>query len=426
MLAVPFLLVLAAPPEAPAMAFSPPDLPAAEQVQQALAQSPVWAAAQDQQGVAHYEAEELASGPYEFSVQVQGQSRWVRGAGDYGEWWTTLQRPVRLPGKAALDRQIGAAGEGVARAGLAASRLGLAHVLLGSWLDWLGGVERERLLLEQQRLAEENLAAVKKRVRAGDAARMDLQAAEADVEDVTRSVLEARTRKDMALAVLSGRFPALDTQSSPPLSDPQLPAGMLLDLRQAVLTDNPRLQVLEREVAKARVTAARARAERWPDPTLGVFGASERGGDERIWGGIVTIPIPGPRRSQEQARTQALLRVAEDRLAAGRQMLEVQLASQMKAVEGNKAAFSAAQRASSAMTGQAQMMQRAYALGEVDLQRLLLARRQARMAAVAALEARLAALQATYGLLLDAHVLWNEGSGASELVDANGRFHGKQ
>ncbi len=153
LLAVLFLL-LAVPLEAPAMAFSPPDLPAAEQVQQALAQSPVWAAAQDQQGVARYEAQELASGPYEFSVQVQGQSRWVRGMGDYGEWWTTLQRPVRLPGKAARDRQIGAAGEGVARAGLAEARLGLAHELLGSWLDWLGSVERERLLVEQQRLAE--------------------------------------------------------------------------------------------------------------------------------------------------------------------------------------------------------------------------------------------------------------------------------
>ncbi|MHB1202289.1 MAG: TolC family protein [Acidithiobacillus sp.] len=415
MLAVLFLL-LAAPPEAPAMAFSPPDLPAAEQVQQALAQSPLWAAARDQQGVAHYEAQELASGPYEFSVQVQGQSRWVRGMGDYGEWWTTLQRPVRLPGKAALDRQIGAAGEGVARAGLAEARLGLAHVLLGSWLDWLGGVERERLLVEQQRLAAENLAAVKKRVQAGDAARMDLQAAEADVADVTRNVLEARTRKDMALAVLNGRFPAVGTQSPPPLSDPQPPPGPLGDLRQAVLTDNPRLQVLERAVARARVTAARARAERWPDPTLAVFVASERGGDERIWGGMITMPIPGPRRGQEQARTQALLRVAEDHLAAGRQMLVAQVASQMQAVEGNHAAFLAAQRAAAAMTGQAQMMQRAYALGEVDLQRLLLARRQARMAAVAALEARLAALQATYGLLLDAHILWDEGSGASGLV----------
>jgi len=407
MLAV--LLLLAAPPEAPAVTFSPPDLPAAEQVQQALTQSPLWAAARDQQGVARYEAEELASGPYEFSVQVQGQSRWVRGMGDYGEWWTTLQRPVRLPGKAALDRQIGAAGEGVARAGLAEARLSLAHELLGSWLDWLGSVERERLLVEQQRLAGENLAAVQKRLQAGDAAPMDVQAAEADMEEVMRSVAQARTRKDMALAVLNGRFPAVETQSPPPLGDPQPLTGALGDLRRAVLTDNPRLQVLERAVARAQATAARARAERWPDPTLAVFVASERGGDERIWGGMITMPIPGPRRGQEQARTQALLRVAEDRLAAGRQMLEAQVAGQMAALEGNHAAFLAAQRAAAAMAGQAQMMQRAYALGEADLQRLLLARRQAGVAAVAALEARLAALQATYGFLLDARVLWNEG-----------------
>jgi hypothetical protein len=52
-------------------------------------------------------------------------------------------------------------------------------------------------------------------------------------------------------------------------------------------------------------------------------------------------------------------------------------------------------------------MQRAYTLGEAELQALLLARRQATAATTSALQARVAALKAYYGLLVDAHLIWD-------------------
>jgi len=51
-------------------------------------------------------------------------------------------------------------------------------------------------------------------------------------------------------------------------------------------------------------------------------------------------------------------------------------------------------------------VQRAYALGEGDLQTLLLARRQTTAAANSALLAQVGALKAYYGLLIDAHLIW--------------------
>lgn len=54
-----------------------------------------------------------------------------------------------------------------------------------------------------------------------------------------------------------------------------------------------------------------------------------------------------------------------------------------------------------------QLMQRAYWLGEADLQALLTARRQAAMAAHSALAARAAALRASYLLLIDARIVWD-------------------
>jgi outer membrane protein, heavy metal efflux system len=55
----------------------------------------------------------------------------------------------------------------------------------------------------------------------------------------------------------------------------------------------------------------------------------------------------------------------------------------------------------------ARLVQRAHALGESDLQAVLLARRQAVEAALAALQARVDALRARYRLLVDAHLIWD-------------------
>lgn len=53
------------------------------------------------------------------------------------------------------------------------------------------------------------------------------------------------------------------------------------------------------------------------------------------------------------------------------------------------------------------LTQRAYSLGEVDLQALLLARRQTVEAADSALNARVLALRSYYSLLVDAQLIWD-------------------
>ena len=52
-------------------------------------------------------------------------------------------------------------------------------------------------------------------------------------------------------------------------------------------------------------------------------------------------------------------------------------------------------------------MQRAYELGEAELQALLLARRQAVTAATSALQAQLETVRTQLSLLVDAHKIWN-------------------
>jgi outer membrane protein TolC len=69
--------------------------------------------------------------------------------------------------------------------------------------------------------------------------------------------------------------------------------------------------------------------------------------------------------------------------------------------------WQSAQSAADKMRGNADLMGRAYTLGEMGLTDVLMARRQALEANLAATLARLDAAEARYRLLLDAHQLWS-------------------
>jgi outer membrane protein TolC len=59
-----------------------------------------------------------------------------------------------------------------------------------------------------------------------------------------------------------------------------------------------------------------------------------------------------------------------------------------------------------AVQNNARLTQRAYTLGEIDLQGLLLARKQALEANIATEQSRSEALRAQSRLLIDAHLIW--------------------
>ncbi|OFZ96133.1 MAG: hypothetical protein A2Z44_04195 [Betaproteobacteria bacterium RBG_19FT_COMBO_58_11] len=90
-------------------------------------------------------------------------------------------------------------------------------------------------------------------------------------------------------------------------------------------------------------------------------------------------------------------------MSARRAARSLQLVEVMRQqVESKKRALEAS---ALAMHDKARLMQRAYALGEADLQALLLARRQA--TAQSALAARAGAAKSYYRLLIDAHLIWD-------------------
>jgi cobalt-zinc-cadmium efflux system outer membrane protein len=354
---------------------------------------------------ARQEAKTLEASPYEWTARANAQRRTSDPGARSNEWNVGLERTVRLPAKASADRHIAAStlDEGTARyreAWRAASR-----ELIDQWLDWLAAKESQSLATAHQQAALENLAVVEKRIKAGDASRLDASLARAELAEQQRVGNEARTASAVAWAKLHARFPALPELVTP--VPPAVPLALnVLNLRERIVERNAMLQTAQAQLRRAQAQSERARADRVPDPTFGIYTASEARNQERITGVMLSIPLPG---TQRRTRANSALHAAEmtrQELELKKRELEGSIAGMIATTEGAYAGWEIANAGASAMRNNAALSQRAYELGEVDRQSFLMAGRLATNAEQTALAAKVAATRAYYLLLLEANLLW--------------------
>ena len=371
-----------------------------------LEQDPRIAAARAGLQVARQEAGILDSSPYEWTAKLSGQRRTLQYGPDYQEWYAGIERPLRLPRKATADRSIGNAAveEGEARYGEALYEA--ARELLTMWLDWIAAERGRELAAANRQSAQENLAVVEKRSRAGDASKLDMSLAQADLAEQNRMDNDAKTQAAAAWGRLHARFPGLGRQFAA-FPEPFLIREDAAFWYSRILAESDELKVAQAQLQKAQAQAARSRAEKTPDPTLGIYTASEVGGRERILGISISIPIPGGQRDRQAVKAAHSVEFMRQEVELKKRKLEADIASAVATAEGAYESLQIAETGASAMQDNAKLMQRAYSLGEADLQALLLGRRQATTAAQNALAARVTALKSYYLLLVDAHLVWN-------------------
>ncbi|WP_423459496.1 TolC family protein [Ottowia sp. VDI28] len=385
----------------------PAELPDANQAQLAIEQDPAVVQARHALEASRHSAAMIAAGPYEWTVGGNAQRRRTKGESGSNEWTVQIERPIRWGGKADLDRRLGQSTEELARAQLGKARIEAAETLLQTWLDWQAAQNTRAALEDQVWLAEENQRTVDLRRKAGDASRLESNVARADLVEARRQVAEAATAEAKALAALQVRYPTLPAQAR---SQPD-PAPLELgedQWRQRATADHPSLVAARQAVVRAELAAERVRAERTPDPTVGMFVSSEARRSERIVGLSVSIPIGGTYR--QQAALESLRQVDVARAGFERQQreLELQVATRFREAIGNFDRWKLAVDAAKAVQETTQLSQKAYAAGELDVQALLLTRRQALEAVRAVQSTRMDALRARYQLLLDTGALWQQ------------------
>jgi outer membrane protein TolC len=377
----------------------------ASQIRPLLDQDPSVIAARTNLDAARQESQILDRSPHEWNARASTQRRSVQDGQRYQEWNIGVERTLRLPAKARADRKIGVATVEQAEAEYGEAIHEAAKTFLNLYLDWLTAEQGYLLAKTNREAAQENLAVVDKRVRAGDASRLDQSLSQADLAEQRRSENEAGTLANATWGRLSARFPAMKRQNA---SMP-VPSAIKDDFafwRERILTESDTLKTAQAEYRKALANAERLRADRTPDPTVGVFSASEVGGREKLYGVSISIPIPGGQRSLQAVRATQLAEVARQGTDLKQRELEAEIANTVVNARGAYESWQIAESALVSTQENARLMQRAYSLGEADLQALLLARRQATAAAQSALTSKAAALKAYNSLVIDAHLVW--------------------
>lgn len=385
---------------------TPRDLPTTEQAVAWIDKDPAVVQARRALAAAGHGAAALAAGNHEWTAKASTQRRQVGGVGNSTEWSVGVERGIRIGGKAGLDRQLGEADIEIGRARVDEARHEVARALSDLWLDLQAAHGAQRLLKEQLSFAEANLAAVDKRKRAGDASALDLSIAQSDLAEVLRQASQTDTALAKARAKLKLRFPEASVAAAT-LSDPAEPQWPAARWNERILAEADPLKIAEGQLRKAELAASRTRADEVSDPTVGVFTSNEAFRNERVIGISVSIPFGGAAR--EPRRQQALqeAEVARAALDRVRQGIEIDIAETHAEAVGSVERWRIAERGADAARESARLTQRAYTLGELDLQSLLLVRRQSVDALRAAAEARADALRSNYRLLIDAHLIWN-------------------
>lgn len=399
-------LLLAAPARAGGY---PAELPPLAMLEAAIDGAPEVRAAQALRESGEAEQRQLSAGPHEWTVNADYGRRRTRNAGATertGEWTLALERPLRLPGKAGLDRRLGELRLDAAELGLADARHETARAVLAAWYDWLREQTAAGMLRAQAEDAAQEAAAVGRRARLGDAARIDAMQAEAAAAQATAVARLGEGRAAAAAAGLRQRYPELSLPARPDLPEPPAPDAELAGLVDIALAHDHGLLLARSAAERAHTESLRAAAERRPDPTFGVRYGRERDSAEHIVGAFVSIPLGGEYRNAAADAARASAAAAAQQAHAAERRLAAELGARYEMVLASHAHWRLAEDSAARLAAAAERLAVAQRLGEVALAEVLLARRQAREAALQAGAARIDALAEQAHLRLAAHRLW--------------------
>lgn len=422
------------------VAFAQTELITQAQIAEWLADDPALQQIQARKRGLEAEAAQTANSGYEWNVSYSRQERKyeqpeLAGMDKSREWNVELERNFRLPGKGAASRRQADALRSFADASEQAGLRSAVGELVNHYLDALHASASLALLERELAFAHTNLRAVEHRVKAGDAPALDARLAAAESQVLERELNTARQQASNRWTAFRSRYPAaalpafvqlavaqpinngekragindamadvltFDAPALQAIPDPQPLQGELAEWQARLLDSQPALQQANASLNAASAAADKARRDRIPDPSLAVFGGRESFGEESIVSVRLSMPIPGSQRSQTMRQ-----RYAEEAIArADKEILQRSLRAEAEnryhQTRSEFQRWQLAKQISGNLGENARLLQKAYRLGEQDLQGLLLGQQQHTRAALAEVESRVDALRSHYQLRMAA------------------------
>ena len=384
----------------------PAALPPEPMVRAALEKLPQVNAARQGINLEQANRSRLRSGNYEWNARTTVQQRRETIGPRYMETELVVERPLRWFGKSEKDAALGEQGVIIAQSSLADVWHESSRGLLKTWFDWLREAGAAQHLSAQVHLLDQQLEFARKRVKAGDAPKVEIMLAEAERDRVAGLQLQAAQRAQAAALDLQYRYPGIAAVAPEPLPLPQLPGGSSADWQARILSDNHEIELTDAEMQYAKLRSERLAQERTADPTVGVRLAQERDRQEKLIGVIVSIPFGGGWRSAQHEAGVAQAAMAVERNRQVRAKVGGDAARVAHASQAAQGIWERLANVARQTGANADLVMKGYSLGESNLIEALQVRRQAIEALLAAQAAQIDALEAHARVLLDAHQIW--------------------
>ncbi len=382
-------------------------LPPEQSIEQALEELPDIAAARARVEEAQARGEALARGDYGFELTVMPLARHEMQGTTYAEVEAMVTRSFRLPRKRRIDRALGALGEEASTLALADVRHMAARLLLERWFDWLETAGKVALTERQWALTEDERKKVEKRLGTGDLAQLDLERAQAAEAQAAARTIEARQARERARAAMAETFPALGLPAAmPEIPDPVTDFAATTQMIQDIMQHSHEVAIARKLAERQSLAAARADANRLPDPSLGLRMLDEAQGEQKSLSLVVTIPFAAPSVDPTARAEQHLASaMTADAAAIERQVMTEarQLAESLPLLVQS---WESARRARVVTEAALTRVSKAWTLGEAGFADLALARHQAYDTEAAELAARLALHKSALRVEIDTHRLW--------------------
>jgi len=384
-----------------------PDLPPPVQIESALSNYLLVLNAANELRMEHANQRKWNSGNYEFNLRAgTGQRNIVSTGQNMKEWDVALERPLRLFNKVGIDEDIGAASVARAEYALGDARHEAGRTLLQLWFAWQREQAQVALWQQQMDILKQQAKMTEKRVKAGDAPKLELNQAQAAAAQASVSWHQAQLRAQLAGNDLKRQFPVIQLPEKLPLSTPQAIEHDFVFWKSRVLEHNHELGMVQEQSRVQQLLAQRSRADQLPDPTVGVRYANEAGGSEKVAGVYISVPISFGQRSATAEGAAQQAAIAADQEAFVKHRLEGDIYAAHTQAVGSFATWQQAHEAALAIRSNAELVAKSYSLGESSLSDSLVARRFALESSLAENLTQLDANEARYRLLLDAHQLW--------------------
>lgn len=352
-------------------------LPPVELIREAIDVAPALEAARANVERAKATARRLSIGPYEITAQGGGGRRRVDNALNpderFTEWQANVSRSVRLPGKRAVDKDLGYIEIAMAEADLAAARRAAQMTFTTLWSQWRSAYEAAAFALQTAQQAKALADAGQKGVEAGGARAVDVDQLSAWAGFYALEANAAEVSSGNAKAALQAAFPTLSLPAIPsPLTWDE---AYIAELLLAQSATSPNVTRAELAADQAALTEQRARQNRIPDPTFGFQMTNEFGGQEKSFLASVSIPLSGRARAASAQEAKARSTSAAAQLRAAQLEAERRIDTAKRAARAALLSLKQAQEAQTKITGVLNRFEQGRREGGVSFTQVMTARR---------------------------------------------------